>query len=93
MPPGKYEWAGRQGGGDCSFKINEVNIQYDDGLWECQVTSSTFEAQDQLASKPARLVVRGIYYFFFIFNHSNYNSTELKGNILLLTFFSHLLFN
>ena len=59
MHPGKYEWAGRQAGGDCSFKINEVNIQYDDGLWECQVTSSTFEAQDQLASKPARLVVRG----------------------------------
>lgn len=62
LHPGKYEWAGRQAGGDCSFKINEVNIQYDDGLWECQVTSSTFEAQDQLASKPARLVVRGIYH-------------------------------
>ena len=61
LHPGKYEWAGRHAGGDCSFKINEVNIQYDDGLWECQVTSSTFEAQDQLASKPARLVVRGIH--------------------------------
>ena len=59
LHPGKYDWAGRQAGGDCSFKINEVNIQYDDGLWECQVTSSSFEAQDQLASKPARLVVRG----------------------------------
>ena len=62
MYPGKYEWAGREAGGDCSFKIREVNIQYDDGLWECQVTSSTFEAQDSLASKPARLVVRGIHY-------------------------------
>ena len=37
----------------------EVDIKFDDGLWECQVTASSFESQDALASKPARLVVRG----------------------------------
>ena len=36
-----------------------IDIKFDDGLWECQVTASSFESQDALASKPARLVVRG----------------------------------
>ena len=56
---GKYEWASRPGSGDCSLKLMEVDIKFDDGLWECQVTASSFESQDALASKPARLVVRG----------------------------------
>jgi len=55
---GKYEWASRPGSGDCSLKLMEVDIKFDDGLWECQVTASSFESQDALASKPARLVVR-----------------------------------
>lgn len=55
---GKYEWASRPGSGDCSLNIMAVDIKFDDGLWECQVTASSFESQDALASKPARLVVR-----------------------------------
>ena len=57
--PGKYQWAGQPNLGDCSLEILEANITFDDGLWECQVTSSSFASQDALASKPARLVVRG----------------------------------
>ena len=56
---GKYEWASRPSSGDCSLNIMAVDIKFDDGLWECQVTASSFESQDALASKPARLVVRG----------------------------------
>ena len=69
---GKYEWASRPGSGDCSLKLMEVDIKFDDGLWECQVTASSFESQDALASKPARLVVRGknenkmIFFLFYI---------------------------
>jgi len=55
---GKYEWAARAGSGDCSLNLMAIDIKFDDGLWECQVTASSFESQDALASKPARLVVR-----------------------------------
>ena len=57
--PGKYQWSGKPNLGDCSLEVLEVDITFDDGLWECQVTSSDFQSQDALASKPARLVVRG----------------------------------
>ena len=71
---GKYEWASRPGSGDCSLKLMEVDIKFDDGLWECQVTASSFESQDALASKPARLVVRGKnenkMIFFYSTSHS-----------------------
>ena len=56
---GKYEWASRPSSGDCSLKIMNVDIKFDDGAWECQVTSADFQSQDALASAPARLVVRG----------------------------------
>ena len=36
-----------------------VDIKFDDGQWECQVTSTDFQSQDALASGGARLVVRG----------------------------------
>eukprot|EP00094_Tigriopus_californicus_P013464 TCALIF_13024-PA protein Name:"Similar to KIRREL Kin of IRRE-like protein 1 (Homo sapiens)" AED:0.12 eAED:0.13 QI:0/0.83/0.76/0.92/0.91/1/13/506/759 len=55
---GKYQWSSTPNLGDCSLDVLEVNITYDDGLWECQVTSSSFASQDALASQPARLVVR-----------------------------------
>ena len=51
--------SGKPSQGDCSLEVLQVNITFDDGLWECQVTSSDFQSQDALASKPARLVVRG----------------------------------
>ncbi len=56
--PGKYQWSGKPNLGDCSLEVLEANITFDDGLWQCQVTSSDFAAQDALASEEARLVVR-----------------------------------
>jgi len=44
--------------GVCSLEVLAVNITFDDGLWQCQVTSSSFQSQDALASQAARLVVR-----------------------------------
>jgi hypothetical protein len=65
----KYEWAtgnanpmGQQqnsNSGDCSIWIRAATLEFDDGLWECQVTASDFTAQDALTSQPQRLVVRG----------------------------------
>lgn len=64
MYPKKYEWASgsvlhqSMMHGDCSLWIREANLEFDDGLWECQVTASDFSAQDALTSQPVRLVVR-----------------------------------
>lgn len=55
----KYEWAGSQELGDCSIWIRSAQLQFDDGIWECQVTASDFHTQDALTSHPVRLVVRG----------------------------------
>ncbi|XP_071576739.1 kin of IRRE-like protein 1 [Temnothorax nylanderi] len=55
--PDKYEWA-NGGGGDCTLLIKRANLVFDDGLWECQVTSSDFTRQDALSSDQSRLLVR-----------------------------------
>lgn len=60
----KYEWAGSQELGDCSIWIRSAQLQFDDGIWECQVTASDFHTQDALTSQPVRLVVRGKFYTF-----------------------------
>lgn len=61
--PKKYEWAAHLHSshlnGDCSLWIRSATLEFDDGVWECQVTASDFTAQDALTSKPVRLVVRG----------------------------------
>ncbi|XP_011162427.1 hemicentin-1 [Solenopsis invicta] len=54
---GKYEWDNRDNG-DCTLTIKEANLHFDDGFWECQVTSSHFTRQDSLTSDKARLLVR-----------------------------------
>ncbi|KOX74231.1 Kin of IRRE-like protein 3 [Melipona quadrifasciata] len=54
----KYEWVGRPDIGDCSLWVRSAALEFDDGLWQCQVTASDFTTQDALASEPARLVVR-----------------------------------
>lgn len=59
MYPKKYEWAGSQEQGDCSIWIRNATLNFDDGLWECQVTASEFTTGDALTSPPAKLVVRG----------------------------------
>jgi hypothetical protein len=56
---GKYEWAGNPDVGDCSLRVMNAALEYDDGEWECQVTASDFAAQDALTSRPVKLVVRG----------------------------------
>ena len=56
--PGKYEWAGRPETGDCSIRIIDASLEFDDGQWECQVTPSSFNSNDALLSEKAELVVR-----------------------------------
>lgn len=56
--PTKYEWAGLSEKGDCSLKILDANLEYDDGVWQCQVTPSSFQSKDSLISEGAELVVR-----------------------------------
>lgn len=90
---GKYDWAGNPDIGDCSLRIQNAALEYDDGEWECQVTASDFATQDALTSRPMKLVVRGkrkisfiitFYYdfffykdFFFIFFVHQHNN-EIK---------------
>lgn len=63
--PKKYEWASfsvtqtTHAGGDCSLWVRSATLDFDDGIWECQVTASDFTTQDALTSQPVRLVVRG----------------------------------
>lgn len=59
--PDKYEWAGGRDG-DCSLLVKRASLDFDDGLWECQVTPGDFTRQDALTSPPARLLVRGMIY-------------------------------
>ncbi|XP_047365487.1 hemicentin-2 isoform X5 [Vespa velutina] len=54
----KYEWVGSPDMGDCSLWVRSATLEFDDGLWQCQVTASDFTTQDALASDQARLVVR-----------------------------------
>ncbi|KAG9434733.1 hemicentin-2 [Apis mellifera carnica] len=57
MHPDKYEWASGRGS-DCTLLIRRASLDFDDGYWECQVTSGDFTRQDALTSLPSRLLVR-----------------------------------
>ena len=57
--PGKYDWAGNPDTGDCSLKVMNAQLEWDDGVWQCQVTPSSFQTRDALISEGAQLVVRG----------------------------------
>ena len=57
--PNKYEWTNSPDTGDCSLTILDANLEYDDGVWQCDLTPSTFSAKDALISEGAQLVVRG----------------------------------
>ncbi|XP_029165174.1 hemicentin-1-like [Nylanderia fulva] len=57
MHPEKYEWASTRGN-DCTLLIRHASLHYDDGFWECQVTSSDFSRQDALSSEQSRLTVK-----------------------------------
>lgn len=58
MHPDKYEWASGRNS-DCTLLIRRASLDFDDGLWECQVTSGDFTRQDALTSMSSRLLVRG----------------------------------
>ncbi|CAG5045300.1 unnamed protein product [Parnassius apollo] len=60
MYRGKYEWANVRNKvhGDCSLLVRAASLQIDDGQWQCQVTSSSYDVQDALSSPPAKLAVR-----------------------------------
>lgn len=58
MHPDKYEWV-RGRGSDCTLLIRRASLDFDDGLWECQVTPGDFTRQDALTSLHSRLLVRG----------------------------------
>lgn len=55
----KYEWAGNPDTGDCSLRVLAAELQYDDGVWQCQVTPSSFQNKDALTSEGAQIVIRG----------------------------------
>lgn len=57
MLANKYEYA--SSGSDCTLLIRRVDLQLDDGFWECQVTSNDIVAQDALSSLSSRLLVKG----------------------------------
>jgi len=56
--PTKYEWSGNPEDGDCSLKILDSSLEFDDGVWQCQVTPTNFLQKDSLISEGAQLVVR-----------------------------------
>ena len=64
--PTKYEWNGAPDAGDCSLKILDANLEFDDGVWQCQVTPSSFSSKDSLISEGAELVVRGKIHIYII---------------------------
>lgn len=66
MYPTKYEWAGNPEDGDCSIKIMDATLEYDDGVWQCQVTPTNYLNRDSLISEGAQLVVRGKSKFWHI---------------------------
>jgi len=55
---GKYEWNDNPQDGDCSLRILAARADLDAAKWECQVTASSFDAEDALTSAPALLAVR-----------------------------------
>ena len=56
---GKYEWVGRPEEGECSLRVRSATMEFDNGVWQCQVTASDFKQRDTLVSDGAELVVRG----------------------------------
>ncbi len=72
--PQKYEWSATPETGDCSLRILDASLEYDDGVWQCQVTPSSFSAKDALVSEGAELVVRGEEEEVIIFVEKNFNN-------------------
>ena len=57
--PDKYEWVGQPTAGECSLRVKAASMEYDNGVWQCQVTASDYKQGDTLVSDGAELVVRG----------------------------------
>ncbi len=56
--PIKYQWVGSPEAGDCSFRVLNAELEYDDGVWQCQVPPTSYKLGDSLISEGAQLVVR-----------------------------------
>ena len=73
------------------ISLVQANIAYDDGMWECQVTGSSYQTHDGLSSAPAKLVVRHppaeprIYTDGKTFSSSQLNLTLLSERDQVLT--------
>lgn len=84
--PDKYEWLSLRSN-DCTLLIRRASLEFDDGFWECQVTSGDFMRQDALTSLPARLLVRGICFsssIFFLFLFFKYMKFFNNKQVVLL---------
>lgn len=55
--PGKYDFDREPQNGDCSVHIGKVNLDEDDGPWQCQVTRASLQ-DAPLNSNVVKLVVR-----------------------------------
>ena len=89
---GKYEWSGNPETGDCSLRIFDAQLQYDDGVWQCQVTPSSFLVRDALISEGAQVVIRGTqlgnkrfalssFYFLLLASQSRRMKNDAKVNV------------
>jgi hypothetical protein len=63
----KYEWVGEPQKGECSLRVRNASMEYDNGVWQCQVTASDFKQRDTLVSDGAELVVRGECWLRFLY--------------------------
>jgi len=84
MYAGKYEWAADRDSGDCSLRISNAKLDFDDGLWECQVTNSAIDVLDSLTSEPAQLVVRGKLFPMILVNLFDFVTKPHKEKIISL---------
>lgn len=53
----KYHYSKSPDDGDCSLMIRNATVQNDDGLWQCQVTSTELDHDNSLQSRESQLVV------------------------------------
>jgi len=77
----KYEWAGDVSSGNCSLRILDSSSEYDDGVWQCQVTASNFKKGDSLISDGGEVVVRAPpKEVFFVSGQQVINQTGIAVN-------------
>ena len=62
--PGKYEWAGERGEGDCSLLVRDADREFDDGSWRtafgCDGTAATGRDISAHGSWPAAVAAGAV---------------------------------